>query len=582
MKVDLSKKLNILPGRKIRQLKTRIIGLGTRLISPSVVIPKPDGLRQSRLLAAMLITLIILGLFAEGLTVLFSPEEGPVVHWLSILSVVSLGFAFHFNRTGRLLPAAWLSIAVLSIAIYGMTFLTYGQPVKLDFLVYLILPLLFASVFLSDRMLGLLAGIFIAAILAAGLIPGMSAAELIVGPASFIGMTGGIIFLIFHHRNILELDRRGELIEKEERYRTLLETSYEGICILANGKILDANPNFARMLGCQLSDLIAQPVTERLPLVMQNESLAGYTQGEGRLATFPILRRDGSSFYVEAVSKMQPYRGEPARVIAIRDITEQVKAQDAQDRNERLYRSLFEGANDAIFLISFSDTYIAVNQKAADMLGYSVDELIGSSVSGVVVDREYADVLDKKKNLLSGKSIATYQRIFRKKNGDEFPAEINISMVRDREEKPLYIQSIVRDITNRKRSEARIQLQLERLNALREIDKMITGSLDLKATLATTLKQAETQLDIPAAAVLLADPQQENLEVFSAAGIDFEDMQVDRVSCAIRWRVWLPQRRSGCLSRICTPRRPATPYSKSWQDKVSTQPTPFHSSPKAQ
>jgi HD-GYP domain-containing protein (c-di-GMP phosphodiesterase class II) len=86
----------------------------------------------------------------------------------------------------------------------------------------------------------------------------------------------------------------------------------------------------------------------------------------------------------------------------------------------------------------------------------------------------------------------------------------------------LFIQSIVRDITERKQTEARIQLQLERLNALREIDKMITGSLDLKATLTILLKQAETQLGISAADILLINPSSENMEIFAELGFDAE------------------------------------------------------------
>lgn len=84
---------------------------------------------------------------------------------------------------------------------------------------------------------------------------------------------------------------------------------------------------------------------------------------------------------------------------------------------------------------------------------------------------------------MGGKSMPLYERIFRKKNGVEFPVEVNIALIHDMEDKPLYIQSIVRDITARKRAEEKIQQQFEHLNSLRAIDRAISSSVDIHVTL---------------------------------------------------------------------------------------------------
>jgi PAS domain S-box-containing protein/putative nucleotidyltransferase with HDIG domain len=91
---------------------------------------------------------------------------------------------------------------------------------------------------------------------------------------------------------------------------------------------------------------------------------------------------------------------------------------------------------------------------------------------------------------------------------------------------PVYAASLKRiivsvtDITERNRSEARVQSQIRRLNSLRAIDASITGSLDLRATLNVLLEQVTRELEVDAAAVLLLDPQILTLEY--AAGIGFQ------------------------------------------------------------
>jgi len=77
---------------------------------------------------------------------------------------------------------------------------------------------------------------------------------------------------------------------------------------------------------------------------------------------------------------------------------------------------------------------------------------------------------------------------------------------------------VVRDITERKRAEETIQLQLKRLNTLRSIEKAITSSLDLRVTLDMLLNQATTQLGIDAAAILLLNQHTQILEYSVSKG----------------------------------------------------------------
>ncbi len=77
---------------------------------------------------------------------------------------------------------------------------------------------------------------------------------------------------------------------------------------------------------------------------------------------------------------------------------------------------------------------------------------------------------------------------------------------------------VVRDISDRKRDEALIQKHLNRLNALRSIDKAIIGSVDFNITLDIFLDQVLKHLEIDAASVLLLNRHSQSLEYVVSKG----------------------------------------------------------------
>jgi len=83
--------------------------------------------------------------------------------------------------------------------------------------------------------------------------------------------------------------------------------------------------------------------------------------------------------------------------------------------------------------------------------------------------------------------------------------------------------------TERKRAEERIQRQLQRLTALREIDIAISGSSDLRVTFNVILDQVTTQLGVDAADVLLLHPHTQALEYAAGRGFCSAALQHTRL-----------------------------------------------------
>jgi PAS domain S-box-containing protein len=161
--------------------------------------------------------------------------------------------------------------------------------------------------------------------------------------------------------------------------------------------------------------------------------------------------------------------------LILTDITTQIQAQNALKeafdlleekvlartaelaRSEQRYSSLFNQANDAVFLLDLACNHLQVNQRAADMLGYSREEMVGMSMEKVVVPSEKIQSLQVLNRMLAGEKIPPYSRLFRHKTGRHIPVEINVELVRDEAGQPLHIQSVVRDITARQLQERKLR-----------------------------------------------------------------------------------------------------------------------------
>jgi len=127
-----------------------------------------------------------------------------------------------------------------------------------------------------------------------------------------------------------------------------------------------------------------------------------------------------------------------------------------------LYRALFEQSNDAVFILDLQGNHVAVNHRATGLLGYTHEEFLKLSFKDTVVQEEHHKSENVLERLLAGESVLPYERKFRHKEGYILPVEVNVQMGYDPRGHPVQIQSIVRDIRERKLADEReIALQLE-------------------------------------------------------------------------------------------------------------------------
>jgi PAS domain S-box-containing protein len=147
--------------------------------------------------------------------------------------------------------------------------------------------------------------------------------------------------------------------------------------------------------------------------------------------------------------------------------------------SENKLRSIFESIVDATYIHDLEGNFVEVNPSASRMTGYSRQELLKMSVADI--DAEFSlENLEEKGRELSEKGFILFEQIHRHKDGHTFPVEIHSRLI-EYEGRPMVI-SLIRDISDRKQSEAAIRSSELMLARSQEIAHIGSWMLDISAS----------------------------------------------------------------------------------------------------
>jgi PAS domain S-box-containing protein len=157
----------------------------------------------------------------------------------------------------------------------------------------------------------------------------------------------------------------------------------------------------------------------------------------------------------------------------------QLEVEKAQlQKSENQKRQLLNSLKDGVYQCApgVEGVFTWVNQACAEMFGYkSPEEMIGTKVEDIYVDLEdRRRLVDKLEKDGFWRNFASFCK---KKNGERFYTERTSSMVRDEKGKPIRIEGIIRDITERKRLEEELQRNIKELEKNLEAAKKEIATL---------------------------------------------------------------------------------------------------------
>ncbi|MDQ3941145.1 MAG: PAS domain S-box protein, partial [Actinomycetota bacterium] len=139
------------------------------------------------------------------------------------------------------------------------------------------------------------------------------------------------------------------------------------------------------------------------------------------------------------------------------------KAQEALRESEAKYRAVMEQAGDGIYIVGFDRRFIEVNRTAAEMLGYSREELIGLTIDDVADPQHIERHPPPLEDIKAGRPM-TIERLMRKKDGSPLHVEIKSNKL-DEER----FVAIVRDITSVKDAQEALETRERLFRAVSEL-----------------------------------------------------------------------------------------------------------------
>ena len=197
-------------------------------------------------------------------------------------------------------------------------------------------------------------------------------------------------------------------------------------------------------------------------------------QSDGFDIELRFRRKDGSWMWIQGRGKIVGWdeNGAPLRMIGTHtDITERKQAEETLRKSEEKYRTLFDSANDAIFLMEH-ERFIDCNNKTLEMFDCSMGEIIGQSPYRYSPEKQpdgrdsKLDALEKINAALNiGPQVFEWQ--YCRSDGSLFDAEVSLTVLSLMGRH--HLLAIVRDISERKRAEEEA-LRLE--NRLNQAQKM--------------------------------------------------------------------------------------------------------------
>jgi PAS domain S-box-containing protein len=260
-----------------------------------------------------------------------------------------------------------------------------------------------------------------------------------------------------------------ELTRQLERQSNVFNTTLSSISDFAyifdrDGRFIYANQPLLDLWGLRLDEAVGKNFFDLqyphdLAVRLQQQIQQVFETGQPLRDETPYTSPTGvEGFYEYIFTPVKASEG-TVEVVAgsTRDYTERRRVEEALRESENLYRLLMEQASDGIHLYDMQGNIIETNSKLCEMLGYTSEELMRLNVSDLTPAEDLAADPIRYDELRAGKTLLTERRL-RRKDGALLTVEISGRMIRDN-----VLQSIIRDITERKRSKDALLNLNERL-----------------------------------------------------------------------------------------------------------------------
>jgi PAS domain S-box-containing protein len=310
------------------------------------------------------------------------------------------------------------------------------------------------------------------------------------------------------------------LKESEEKFKSLTNQLPIGVYrTTIDGQLVFSNPALAKILNFDSSDELLNLNVKNLyanTYDREKQLITSLENDEVFQSEFQLKKKNGELIWVRDNGRLIfDKNGKPEYFDGvIEDITQRKLTEEKLLKSEARFRSLFEQTHDAVFILDLNGYLLSANKRACEMFGYDEQEITNVSFN------ETAEDIEKNREIMqslrTGEKFPLYERTFRSKEGKIIYTEVAVEIVCDAVGKPLHIQSVIRDISERKQAEDALrksEAKLRELNSTKDkffaiishdLKNVFTGILGITNLLVNT-NELNNSIDIQTLSSMLND-----------------------------------------------------------------------------
>ena len=304
--------------------------------------------------------------------------------------------------------------------------------------------------------------------------------------------------------------------DNESAAKYLFKLSRDVILSLdRTGNILCINQRGVQLSGYPETELRGANISERLILAEDRSAIDQILQdlAQGKTREYQVRWRTKSGAIIHFDGVSVPRLSESGEFLStlctLRDVTERKSAEEKLRKSEEKYRDLIEISPDAIYVVDANGVCVLGNHAGAELAGIPLDELIGTPVTDTYLPEERQVFRDRLEQLKTGGTLR-FERNFVRKTGEIVPVEVSVTAIRGG-----HFQAILRDISERKRSEALLAGEKQLL-------EMIATGAPLKQIVNALCLIIEEQRSGTLASVLLLNPDGVHLDLIAGPSLPNE------------------------------------------------------------
>jgi diguanylate cyclase (GGDEF)-like protein/PAS domain S-box-containing protein len=263
------------------------------------------------------------------------------------------------------------------------------------------------------------------------------------------------------------------LAEREARFSAVFNSTVQFIGILdADGRVVEGNDAALQFAGLTNADLVGRPLWELRffsasdqTRALAREAVLRAAAGELVHADLEILGADDRRMTVDfSLKPVFAADGTITMLIAEgRDISERKRDAEILRDNEERLRLTLTASPIGLAIVDLDGSWLSVNDALCEIVGYGSEQLMQMTFQDITHPEDLASDMHLLKRTLAGE-ISDYrmEKRYLRKDGSIVPVQLDVSLVRGADGKPLHFISHIQDISARRRFEQLLQMGKER------------------------------------------------------------------------------------------------------------------------